>query len=493
MTVPFSHIPSNLRVPLFFAEIDASQANTAAAAQRTLLIGQMSAAATATAAQPVQMMSIAAAKQLAGVGSILANMAWAYRQNDPTGEVWLLPVADAGGATAATGTIAFAGTATAAGTLALYVAGQLIPLAIASGTTAAQAATAVAAAINAAVDLPVTASVTTVTVTLTAKNAGLVANDVDVRFNYLGSAAGEVLPAGLVPTVTPMSGGATNPALATGLANLADMAFDFIVCAQTDATATAAIAAFLNDSTGRWSWTQQVFGHAFYALRGSSGTLASYGAALNNQHASVIGFNDSPSPAWSWAAALAGSAALSLRGDPGLPLQTLQIAGVLAPPIGSRFSLTTRNTLLYDGISTFTVNADSSVAIENLITTYVTNPQGQPDNSYLQIETMFTAMYVLRAMRNMVSAKYGRKKLAADGTRLLPGSNVVTPSTVRADIIATYEVLEGQGMVQRADLFAANLVVQQNAQNPNRLDVLYPAVLIDQLRTFALLFQFRLS
>ena len=42
MTVSFNHVPSGIRVPLFYAEIDNSKANTATAQLRTLLIGQMS-------------------------------------------------------------------------------------------------------------------------------------------------------------------------------------------------------------------------------------------------------------------------------------------------------------------------------------------------------------------------------------------------------------------------------------------------------------------
>jgi len=44
--------------------------------------------------------------------------------------------------------------------------------------------------------------------------------------------------------------------------------------------------------------------------------------------------------------------------------------------------------------------------------------------------------------------------------------------------------------VQGSAVFAQGLIVQQNSVNPNRVDVLYPAILIDQLRIFALLMQF---
>lgn len=494
MTVPFAQIPSNLRTPLFYAEIDASRANTARRNQRTLIIGQMRLNGTLTPSVPIRSLSLVDGVNETGPGSIITAMVRAYRQNDQQGELWVLPLRDDAGGTAATGTITFTGPTTAVGTLALYIAGQLLPVVIASGQTEAQVATTVAAAINAFGRLPVTAAAAAGVVTLTAKNRGECGNDIDIRFNYLGLRGGETLPAGLTVAIVGMSGGAINPSVTAGLANLNDEPFDFIVCALTDAASLTAIAALLNDSTGRWSWAVQTYGHCFIARRGTAGTLAGFATGLNNQHLTCIGYSDSPSPPWVWAAAIAGASAVSLRDDPGVPLQFLTVAGVLAPPLASRFNQTIRNnTLLYGGVSTWTVDATNTVVIENLITTYVTNAQGDADDSYLQVEDLFVLMYILRRMRDVVQLKYARRKLADDGARPAPGSNVVTPSTIRADIIAAYGELEVEGMVQQSAAFAANLIVEKNAQNPNRVDVLWPAVIINQLRVFALLAQFRHS
>ncbi|WP_318192776.1 phage tail sheath C-terminal domain-containing protein, partial [Pseudomonas fluorescens] len=117
---------------------------------------------------------------------------------------------------------------------------------------------------------------------------------------------------------------------------------------------------------------------------------------------------------------------------------------------------------------------------------------GAADDSYLQIETLFLLMYVLRAQRSLVTSKYSRVKLAADGTRFAPGSAIVTPSIIKADLIAQYGTLEYAGFVQDSKTFAQELIVEQNATNPNRVDVLWPGTLINQLRIFALLAQFRL-
>jgi phage tail sheath gpL-like len=496
MTIPFKNVPSNLRVPLFYAEVDNSQANTAVENQRALIIGQVTAAAIAAGTVPnvpILSQGVSDAASVGGVGSMLHLMTQAYRLNDTFGEVWYLPLADDASATAATGSVTISTAPSAAGTLSLYIGGVRVSQPALPTQTTAQIATALASTINATSGLPVTASAAASVVTLTAINKGPAGNDIDLRLNYLGTRGGEVLPAGMGVSISAMASGAVPPALASALANLSNLPFDFIVSPYTDTASLDALKALLNDVSGRWAWSTQIYGHYFAAARGTVGAMTTLGTARNDQHGTIMGFNDSPTPSWIWAAALAGAAAVSLRADPATPLQTLALQGVLAPPLQSRYLLTDRNTLLYDGISTFNVGDDGTVYIENLITTYQKNAFGAPDNSYLEVETMFTLAYVLRALKTVVTSKYARVKLAANGTRFAAGSNVVTPNVIRADLIAQYRTLESQGLVQNGDAFKQELVVQQNTTNPNRVDVLYPATLIAQLRVFALLAQFRLQ
>jgi len=492
MTVPFSNIPANLRVPLFYAEVDNSQANSGAQTQRSLIIGQITASGNGVVNVPVLGQGVSDAKAKGGLGSMLALMTDAYVRADDFGEVWFLPLADAAGGVAATGTVLIAGTPTATGVISLYIAGQLLSLTVTTGELAADIATALAALVNSSSDLPVTATAATATVTLTAKNKGLGGNEIDLRLNYQGSSSGEAAPEGLTLTLTQMASGATNPTLDTALANLGDEPFDFIVCPYTDTSSLNALKNLLNDKTGRWSYANQVYGHVFAAQRGTVSALSTAGNARNNQHESIMGFYNSPSPAWIWAADVAGTAAVALRADPGRPLQTLTLSTVLAPPSPSQFILGERNTLLWDGISTFMVGSDGTVAIENLITTYQQNAFGAADDSYLQVETLFLLMFVLRAQRSLVTSKYSRVKLAANGTRFAPGSAIVTPNTIKADLIAQYGEMEFNGFVQDAAGFAKGLIVEKNSANPNRVDVLWPGTLINQLRIFALLAQFRL-
>ena len=112
--------------------------------------------------------------------------------------------------------------------------------------------------------LPATVAANAGTVTVTAKHKGLAGNDIDLRLNYLGQAGGETTPAGLAVAFTPMTGGTLNPVLTAALGNIgADQNFDFIINPYTDSTSIAAVGSFLNETTGRWSWQQQLFGGAW--------------------------------------------------------------------------------------------------------------------------------------------------------------------------------------------------------------------------------------
>lgn len=494
MTVPFSRVPNRLRTPLFYVEFDNSMANTATATQRTLLIGGMLPTGTATPGIPERVSSANAVGDLVGKGSILQAMMTAYQGNDVAAEIWILPLKeDAASMVAAKGIIKVSSVPTDTGVVSLYIAGIRISLTVVATDSVAGIATSLATAINAKTTLPVTAAVVADTITLTAKNFGAQGNGIDIRLNYLGTSGGEATPSGLGLVITPMSDGDGVPDITGALANLQDRTFDFIVSAYDDTTSLDALKSFLSDNGGRWSWEQQLYGHAFTATTGTYATLGTKGETRNNQHETMLGVYKSPTPAYVWSAATAGAAAVSLRNDPGRPLQTLAISGVLPPALEDRFDLIERNNLLYSGISTFTVDDDGTVRIENLITTYQKNSYGDEDDSYLQVETLFTLAFVVRFLRSQVTSRFSRMKLAANGTRFAPGAAIITPNIIRADQIAQYQTLEYQGYVQDSAGFAAGLIVEQNANNPNRVDVLWTGTLINQLRIFALLNQFRLQ
>ena len=490
MAIEFTYYDTNNRVPGVYVEMDPSQANTANQIQNSLVIGQMTKDGTATPAEPILIESSAQILTLCGAGSMLANMAQRYIARDPFGPCYILPLADNAAGVQATGTIKVSTPPTANGTENLYIGGQRVQAFIDSTMAVGDVATALNSAITTTTSLDVTGSVTADTITLKANHKGLAPNDIDIRFDYLGPSGGEPGVPGVTYTITPMSGGTANPDITPALANLSSEPFDFVCTPYTDTANLDALKDFFADDVGRWSWQQMIYGGAFSAFRGTLGEATLFGLDRNDQHMSTMAFNDSPDPTWIWASEVMASSAASLRGDPGLPLQYIATT-LKAPPIKSRWQLGERNTLLYDGLSTTRVADDNTVMIERMRTAYLKNNAGAPDNSYLDVETMFGLMFVARNMSEYLLSLYARKKLVSDTTPILYGSNCVNAPMIKASTILNYRALQQQGYVQNADIFAQNVAVE-NAGN-GLVKILAPVDLVNQLRQIAILLQFRKS
>lgn len=498
-SITFKNYPMSNRVPGVFTEFDNSKANTSLQQMRALIIGQMTAAGTEVAGTPSISGGVGDAQSKYGINSMLAQMVEMYRLNDTFGEVWCLPLADGAG-TAASGTITVTGAATAAGTIPLYIGASpinpVIEVPVASGDAATAIATNIAAAINAIPTAPVTASAAVGVVTITAVHKGLLGNGIDMRACYRGAAAGETIPAGIAlafagtaaGTGTLLAGGTANPTISSALANLAgDTTFDFIITPYTDPTNTAAMTAFLSDATGRWSWQQQLYGGAWSFERGTLSTLAAFGATLNDQHTFIPGLYDSPTPDYLLAVDIASACIPFIRANPAIPLQYIPLQSY-APPIQSRFMLSERNTLLYDGIASVKVTDAGTLEVERMITTYQKNAAGAVDNSYLDVETMYCLQYMARDLVDYLKTQFPQAILVADGTPIGFGSNMVTSQTIRGAMNARYNTYCTAGVAQNSTQFAQQSEAVNNGNGT--VSLLAPFMVADQLRMIPILVQF---
>lgn len=491
MTVNFNNIPSNLRVPLFYAEVNAGQ-SPYQGPSRTLLIGQKTNAGSAPANVPVILSGDPT--QLMGAGSMLTEMAIWARQNHPFGEIWMLPLADPAG-TVQTHTITInAGINGSSGVASVYVGGERVDVGVATTDTNATVATNLAAAINAGytkfgrkLSFPVTAAAATNVVTLTARNGGALAAKQSILTTLVGD---EGALQGFL-TVASATTGTGVPALGAALAALGDQEFDFICSPYADATSLDTIKDFLGGTSGRWSPIQQIYGHYLTVMFDSFSNLAAFGTGRNDPNVSIMGVVDSPSSPWRWAAAYGARIASdkNLGGEVdqayriSQPVQTLDLVGIKPP--ASRvnwFSITQRNTLYQDGISGFKVQTDGTVAMDRVVTTYQTNSYGQPDITWLDIETRLQMVYFVRYNRQRITQKYGRCALADDNPTANPA--IVTPTILKAECVHIYQELETGGLVENSEAFAKALVVERSA-DPNRVNAYLPVDTVNQFRVFA--------
>lgn len=480
MAISFNSIPNGIRVPFAYVEIDNSGAVTGTALQnyRSLLIGQRLGTGTAAVNTPVRLTSAAQARTAFGAGSLLHNMAEAYFSDNTVTETWAVAIDDNVAHVQATATVVVAGTPTAAGTLAIYIGGRLVQVGVSTVSTPTTIATALVAAITANTSLPVTATSAVGTVTITAKHRGIIGNGIDLRLNY----ANETTPAGLTVTVNAMASGSGNPDLAPAIAAVAADQYHVIANPYTD---TATLTVLETEMSRRFGPLVQQDGSMFSAAAGNFSAMTTLGAGRNSPFNSIVATNGSPTPVWEFAADVAAVVALYGQIDPARPFKTLPLTWVRPGVASQRFTISERDQLLKSGISTHVVAAGGVVQVERLITTYQTSPLGAPDVSYLDVNTMLTLSYLRFDTRVMLLTKYPRHKLASDGTRYGPGQAIVTPKTVKAELINRARQWEELGLVENAEGFKTGLIVERNAQDATRLDILMTPDLVNQMNVFA--------
>ena len=485
--ISFNQIPASLRVPGAYVEFDSSRANGGlpAIANRVLIIGQMLAAGTGLPLVPTRLFSEAQAEELYGKASILARCHRAFRIGDASSECWAIGLDDLAEGTAASGTITVSGPATTAGTIALMIAGQTVPVAVANAATAATLAAAIAAAINGVGTLPVTAVAADDEVTLTARHKGTAGNDIDVRHSFF---QGEALPGGIALAIVAMAGGAGDPDYDAVWDAIADGAYRTIVLAHNSAAVLDSVEAELES---RWGPTRMLESFCWTAHSGDLAALTAFGETRNCPLVSNIGTGLSPTPPWEWAGNYGAIGGYYSAIDPARPLQTLRLDAVRPPAENVRFGRADREALLGAGIATFVVDAGGNVQIERSVTSYRENAFGEADTAYLDAETPLTLSYLRVSWRGRVLAKYPRHKLANDSTRYSAGQAIVTPNVLRAEAVAWFQELEEAGLVEDVAQFKADLIVERDAADANRVNMLLPPNLVNQMRVFAAQVQFR--
>lgn len=441
---------------------------------RVVLIGTRLSTGTVSAHVPRQVNSGTEADGFWGQGSMLAEMCKAFLAQRSKIELWGVGVNEEAEGTAATGTIAISGTSTAAGELVLWIAGVRVRVIVPSGTAAGSVVDDVVAKINGMPTLPVSAADGTTEVDLTVKWKGASGNDVDVRLD-----PNFKVPPGLTVTITEPASGASDPEIDGALAALGNTQYHTVATGYVDTTNLGHLDDFLRP---RWGETVKTEGHGFAGHTGSYGDVTTLAGSLNSEFTTICAPGPSPSPPWLWAAAVAGVDARETVRDVNAGREGLVIEGLRPPAQEDEFSFDELNTLLENGISTFTADANGRVNIQKLVTTYTQDGDGFEDKSYHLVTTMRT-LSRLRFDLIVLRARYKGWKVAKDET-LGSIPNVMTAKKLRNALLGLYEKWRGRGIVQLIDEFAADLIVQVE-ENGTDLVAFIPVRLVYPLNAIA--------
>jgi phage tail sheath gpL-like len=467
-------------------------------AQASLLVGQMDVTApgigTAPFNTPIAVGSPALGQLLFGQGSMLDRMIKAFFKVNVNQLMYAIAVPDPPAGVKATGTILCTAPPTAPGTLFLYIAGQLVQLALDPTDTTANVATELAAAINAMPDLPVTAVATTASVALTCNWKGSTGNDITIIPNLLGPVGGQIMPAGLALTITPMASGTSQPDMTAAIAAISAYQFFYVGMPYTDDISQLAWATEYGfGSGGLWNYSRQQYGFVMNAYRNDYVDTITWGMAQNAAVISSMAVEQLvPSPVWEIAAAYCGLASLGFSDDPARPLQTLELLGIVPAALQNRYDQAEQNNLVNSGLAAQAVDPNGNMMIMVEASQYQRNAYGQSDDAYFVLTTLATLAALLSRMKSAITNKYPRVKLVPNGTAYGPGQAIVTPAVIAAELVSEYRLAIYDGLASGLQAFGKNLIVEIDDQNPNRVNVEWPGTLAGQLRVFAMLAEFRL-
>lgn len=482
-------VPANILVPFMGMEFDPSRAagGPATLQIQTLIIGQKLAAGTGAVNEPHLVSNADEVAVLAGFGSQAHIAAIKFFLNNSSTTTYVMLQEDAATSTAATVGLTVTGTAAANGELVTYINGVRYAVGVLAAEDPTAIAAKIAAAITADVDSPFTASSLAGVVTLTAKNKGITAGLIRVDYNRN---SGEVFPTDVSVATGAITPGAVDPDAQDIVDNIGDYWFQFYVGAFDDTTNLDVIETFLND---RFGVLEQKDGMYYFGKKDTRANLITFStdSARNSQSVSMGAVTDIPQTPIEIMAAYVGQAAASVQDDPSVPLHRLTLQGITPPLRSERWDLIERNQLAVNGIMTFT--NDLGVQSESTVTMYLKNSAGASDIAYQFQNTLFNLQRQRFTFNNVIQTKYPRAKLADTIAGKGAGQIIMTPNIGKMEAIAWFKTQEKLGQVENLDQFIADLVVERDTTNVNRLNWLMSPDLMNQFIVGSTINQFQLQ
>lgn len=483
-----SNIPSGLVAPLL--AFDVQSAGQFESETRMILLAHGLAAGALAESGIALCGSVNEVRYLCGRGSMMESMFIRARQNAPAQEIWLGRVADTGTAEIRTITI---GTIPAAGGQGVIeIAGEAVAIEIAAGTSAASVATALAAAINTyfnpitKISLPFTATAATNVVTITARHKGAYASGLDV---YVPVLEGANAFSGILTFATTTAGAGT-PDVAAVLAAMNDDPFEIVISAFGDDTNRTKLDDFHSNVSGRWSYLQQLYGGVFYPKSGTTSQLTTSALAKDSWHVSMIpqfSAGGNATPDYEFVAAKVSRAAPFLGsgadGRVSINHTGLVVEGVKAPRDRAYWpDYATRDALLKNGVSTWSVDRSGHVVIDKIITQQQTT-NGVPDTAFRDIQAVYQITYALKYFRAQLAYEHSNKAIADDN----PGNNpnISTVKDIKATLVHASLELANRGVLEVSAEVIDAIAVTRDNDNPNRVNIVLPLDRVNPLDIFA--------
>ncbi|MBH5961473.1 phage tail sheath subtilisin-like domain-containing protein, partial [Neisseria meningitidis] len=324
-----------------------------------------------------------------------------------------------------------------------------------AATVAGRLKTAITAA-----DVTVTASGSGAAVTLTAKHKGEIGNE-----SGLTVSTGNT---GLTYQANVFTGGAKNADIATALSKVAGKHYH-IICSPFSDDANAK--ALSNHITNVSNAIEQRGCIGVLGMSAALSTATTATGKINDGRITCAWYKGAVEPNGIIAAGYA--AVLAFEEDPAKPLNTLEIKGLAVTPDAQWPLFAECNNALYNGLTPLTV-VNNRVQIMRAVSTYTKSANNTDDPALLDITTIRTLDYVRRSVKERIALRFPRDKLS---DRLLP--------KVKSEILDVLIKLDQAEIIENAEANKGKLVVARAQNDPNRVNAIIPADVVNGLHVFA--------
>jgi phage tail sheath gpL-like len=464
--IQFDTVRSDIRVPGRYIEFNTRTAvrGLPANPQKMLLIASRLPKSKQPALTPVQLFSDADAANLFGQGS------WAYycvKQafvNNPYLDLTVITVDDAVQSNPADASVTIKYLPDNSGVLTVTIGGIDCQTRVSNDDTIADVVDRIVDIINDANTLAA-AEVDGNTILLTARNMGSIGNEIALMASFSADSA-DADQAFI--DIKPFQNGAGDQDIGPALEQVAGKHYHIICSTFTDDLNARKLSDHIDlvsnaiekrGCIGVMGWRGTLSTGTTFANEINSGriTIAWYKNAMESNGIIAAGY----------AAVIAG------ENDPARPLNTLEIKGLRKTADASWPLFAEFNSALYNGLTPLQI-VNNRVQIMRAVSTYVKNATGTDDPALLDITTIRTLDYVRDAVNQRIALRFPREKLSER-----------TPLRVRSEILDVLYQCENAEILEAVLENKDKLIVQRNPNDPNRLDAVIPADVVNGLHVLA--------
>lgn len=450
------------------------------ATRRVIAFGNKTSAGTATVATLYRVSSPDDARTYFGAGSELHLAAIAAFHVHPSVELWCVAITEAG--TAASGTLVFAGTATAAGTVRVWVRGDLIEIPIVVGDASTAVAAAVEAAIDDMTDWPVTAGVVSSTVTVTAKNTGPRGNHLALRCEIVDGTGISVTP----PAAGFLTSGATSDAPANAITAAAGDEFYYYALPYTDGTN---LDLFETSLDALDEPEQGKRAHYIAASIDTPANAITLATGRNFARGTIVWEEGGEDYPLVMAVSLAAHRARYESSNPAANMSGTAIPGLRpSPRAGDTPTATELMNAINNGLTPLKRARDGSMLLVRNCTTRSQDSAGNPDYRVLDAHKVSVCDFLASDIETFLADRFSGFLLAddrSDGEPPAPG--VATPLVVRdafASRLTTYDANNQRAvlpLLENVETLLESLVCERAAAPAGRVNASVPVDPVDHL------------